>query len=101
MAKTTEEIKLEVENKLKAAQSNKEFKDIGRVQQTKKEKAAYRFITSNMLQELEQDEVMAYNMVKKENVWKEIDVAAEKANGVSSGAAKAIKGLNIILRDLK
>ena len=87
MAKTTEEIKLEVENKLKAAQSNKEFKDIGRVQQTKKEKAAYRFITLNMLQELEQDEVMAYNMVKKENVWKEIDVTAEKANGVSSGAA--------------
>jgi hypothetical protein len=30
---------------------------------------------------------MAYNMVKKDNVWSPIDVQAQKESGVTSGAA--------------
>lgn len=82
-----EEIKRKVEERLQESQKTKEFKDIGRVAQTKKEKAAYRLITGSLLSELETDGVMAYNMVKKDAVWPEIDVNKERANGVSSGAA--------------
>jgi len=80
------EIKEQVEQRLQQQQSSKEFKDIGRVAQTKKEKSAFRLINSKMLVDLEDDGVMAYNMVKKDNVWKEIDVQAERERGVSAGA---------------
>ena len=63
-----------------------EFKDVGRVAQTRKEKSAFRLINSKMLVDLEDDAVMAYNMVKKENVWKEIDIQQERERGVTSGA---------------
>jgi hypothetical protein len=76
-----------VDAKLLEQQKNKEFKDIGRVQQTRKEKSAYKLISSEVLSDLELDPVMAYNMVKKDSVWPEIDVRAEKEKGVSSGAA--------------
>jgi effector-binding domain-containing protein len=80
------EIKEQVEQRLQKQQSSKEFKDIGRVAQTKKEKSAFRLINSKMLVDLEDDGVMAYNMVKKDNVWKEVDVQAERERGVSAGA---------------
>jgi hypothetical protein len=81
------QIKEQVEQRLQEKQSNREFKDIGRVAQTKKEKAAFRLINSKVLTDLEDDAVMAYNMVKKDNVWSPIDVKAQKENGVTSGAA--------------
>jgi hypothetical protein len=81
------QIKEQVEQRLQEKQSNREFKDIGRVAQTKKEKAAFRLINSKVLTDLEDDAVMAYNMVKKDNVWSPIDVKAQKDNGVTSGAA--------------
>ena len=81
------QIKEQVEQRLQEKQSNREFKDIGRVAQTKKEKAAFRLINSKVLTDLEDDAVMAYNMVKKDNVWSPIDVQAQKDNGVTSGAA--------------
>lgn len=81
------QIKEQVEQRLQEKQSTKEFKDIGRVAQTKKEKAAFRLINSKVLTDLEDDAVMAYNMVKKDNVWSPIDVQAQKENGVTSGAA--------------
>ena len=81
------QIKEQVEQRLQEKQSSKEFKDIGRVAQTKKEKAAFRLINSKVLTDLEDDAVMAYNMVKKDNVWSPIDVQAQKDNGVTSGAA--------------
>ena len=81
------QIKEQVEQRLQEKQSNREFKDIGRVAQTKKEKAAFRLINSKVLTDLEDDAVMAYNMVKKDNVWSPIDVQAQKQNGVTSGAA--------------
>jgi hypothetical protein len=79
--------KEEVEERLRKQQESKEFKDIGRVAHTKKEKAAYRLISSDLLSKLEDDSVLAYQMVKKENVWQPIDVNLERENGVSSGAA--------------
>ena len=81
------QIKEQVEQRLQEKQSNREFKDIGRVAQTKKEKAAFRLINSKVLTDLEDDAVMAYNMVKKDNVWSPIDVQAQKESGVTSGAA--------------
>jgi hypothetical protein len=80
-------IKEQIEQRLVKQQEGKEYKDIGRVAQTKKEKAAYRLISSAILSDLEQDPVMAYNMVKKDNIWQPIDVNLEKQSGVSSGAA--------------
>lgn len=80
-------IKEQVEQRLQEQQASKTFKDIGRVAQTKKERSAYKLITSKILTDLEDDAVMAYNMTKKENVWSEIDVKAEKDRGVTSGAA--------------
>ena len=76
----------QIEERLQKQQANKEFKDVGRVQQTKKEKAAYRLITANMLSELENDGIMAYNMVRKDTVWAEINVEEERGRGVTSGA---------------
>lgn len=85
---TTEEksIQQKVEESLAAKQSSKEFKDVGKVAQTKKEKSAYRLISGQMLRDLELDGVMAYNMVKKEAVWPEINIQQERERGVSSGA---------------
>jgi hypothetical protein len=80
-------IKQKIEERLLKQQETKEFKDVGRVAQTKKEKAAYRLISSDILGQLEEDKVMAYNMVKKDNVWSPIDVNLEKQFGTSSGAA--------------
>jgi len=81
-----DKLKQQIEERLIKQQESKEYKDIGRVAQTKKEKAAYRLISSSVLSDLEQDPVMAYNMVKKDNVWQPIDVNLEKEMGVSSGA---------------
>lgn len=86
-AKDISKIKEQVEQRLQEQQANKDFKDIGRVAQTKKEKAAFRLINSSILGQLEEDSVMAFNMVKKEAVWSEIDVNAEREKGVTSGAA--------------
>ena len=80
-------IKEQVEQRLQEKQANKEFKDIGRVANTKKERAAFKLINSSVLSELEKDSVMAYNMVKKDTVWADIDINAERERGVTSGAA--------------
>lgn len=77
----------EVEKRLQEAQRNKDVKDIGRVANTKKEKAAYKIISLANLEELEQNPILAFNLTKKETVWPEIDWKAEKNNGVDSGAA--------------
>lgn len=79
-------IKEQVEQKLQAQQANKDFKDIGRVSHTKKERSAYKLISGNLLDELETDAVMAYQMVKKDGVWPEINIQEEKDRGVTSGA---------------
>lgn len=84
---TQQSIKEQVEQKLQAAQANKDFKDIGRVAQTKKERAAFQFINAQNLTQLEEDSVMAFNMVKKDTVWVELDINAERERGVSAGAA--------------
>jgi hypothetical protein len=80
-------IKQEVEKKLQDKQKSKEFKDVGRVSNTRKELAAYRLVNIENLNDLEQDKVIAFNLVKKENVWKPIDIASEKEKGTSPGAA--------------
>ncbi len=82
-----EDIKEKIEAKLLKQQENKEFKDVGRVSQTRKEKSAYKLISGSILSTIEEDSVMAYNMVKKENVWPEINVSNEKESGVTAGAA--------------
>ncbi len=80
-------IKEQVEQKLQAQQANKEFKDVGRVAQTRKEKSAYKLISGQVLNQLEDDAVMAFNMVKKENVWPEINIEEERTRGCTAGAA--------------
>lgn len=80
-------IKQKVEKKLQDKQKSKEFKDVGRVSNTRKELAAYRLVNIDNLKDMEQDSVVAFNMVKKENVWKLVDVASEKEKGTSPGAA--------------
>jgi hypothetical protein len=80
------DIKEKIEQRLQKQQSSKEFKDIGRVAQTRKEKSAYKLISGQLLNTLEEDAVMAYNMVKKENVWPEINVQEERERGTTSGA---------------
>lgn len=87
MQQDISKIKEQVEQRLQEQQANKDFKDIGRVAQTKKEKSAFRLINGTVLNQLEEDGVMAYNMVKKEAVWAEIDVQSERDRGVTSGAA--------------
>lgn len=87
MENKTKNIHEEVEERLQKAQANKEFKDIGRVADLKKTKAAYRIISFNDLFELEKDEVAAFNTIKKDLVWQPIDVNSERDRGVTSGAA--------------
>jgi hypothetical protein len=87
MEQNISKIKEQVEQRLQEQQANKDFKDIGRVAQTKKEKSAFRLINGSVLNQLEEDGVMAYNMVKKDAVWAEIDVQMERDKGVTSGAA--------------
>jgi hypothetical protein len=81
-----DKIKEEVEQRLQQQQSNKEFKDVGRVAQTKKERSAYKIISSTLLREIELDPVMAFNMIKKDTVWLPIDVQAERDKGNTSGS---------------
>jgi hypothetical protein len=81
-----DKIKEEVEQRLQQQQANKEFKDVGRVAQTKKEKSAYKIINSTLLRDIELDPVMAFNMIKKDNVWLPINVQAERDKGNTSGA---------------
>lgn len=76
-----------VEERLQQKQANKEFKDVGRVANLKKTKAAYKLIDISNLSEIEKDEVQAFNIVKKDLVWQPIDVSSEKERGVTSGAA--------------
>lgn len=81
-------LKEKVEQRLQDKQKSKEFKDLGRVSNSRKEQAAYKIISSQNLADLETDGVMAFNLVEKDRVWTyEIDPETEKANGVSSGAA--------------
>jgi hypothetical protein len=83
MKQNIEEI---VEQRLQEAQSNKEFKDIGRVSNLKKTKSAYRLIDMSNLSEIEMDEVQAFNIVKKDLVWQPINISDERNKGVTSGA---------------
>jgi len=83
----SQDIQKQVEERLKAQQEGKEFKDIGKVAYTRKELAAFRLISSKLLNDLEQDPTMAFNMVKKDNVWPAYNVQELKDKGVSSGAA--------------
>lgn len=80
-------IEEKVEQRLQQAQANKEFKDIGRVSDLKKTKAAYRLIDMGNLSEIEMDEVQAYNIVKKDLVWQPIDINKERESGATAGAA--------------
>ena len=79
-------IQEKIEERLQAAQASKEFKDVGRVSDLKKTKAAYRLIDMSNLSEIEADEVQAYNIVKKDLVWQPIDVNSERDKGVTGGA---------------
>lgn len=91
-----EEINDRVQALLNQKQEKKEFKDVGtRVSGSKKEKRAYRTISFNDLQELENDSILAQELVVKDKVYPFVDVAAERERGVSAGAAY----LKVKLRD--
>ena len=85
----TEDIKNiseQVEQRLLDADKNRKVKDVGRVQMSKKQLAGYRIITMGNIDEINQDEVIAFNLVKKDSIWQPINVDEQKTSGVSSGA---------------
>lgn len=68
-------------------QKKKLFKDVGkRVSGSAKEKRAYSMITFADLKDIEDDEITAMQLVTKQKVYPEINVAEQRAAGVSSGA---------------
>jgi hypothetical protein len=76
-----------VEKRLREKQKNKEFKDTAtRIGGSKKELAAYKVVNKENLGELEKDAINAFQKVNKNTVYPKVDIAAEKENGVSSGA---------------
>lgn len=78
-----------VERRLREAEKNKEFKDTQeRKRGTQKEMRAYSVVSSQILDDLEEDPIMAKKLVVKTRVWPEgIDWKEEKKAGTSSGAA--------------
>lgn len=85
-----------VEERLREKQATKEFKDTeGRIGGSKKEKMAYKMVSVSDLADIEKDEVLAIELVKKDKVYSKVDVNAEREKGVSSGCAF----LKVKLRD--
>lgn len=77
-----------VEKRLREKQENKEFKDTeGRIGGSKKEKSAYKMISMSNLNEIEEDEATAIELIKKDRVYPKVDVNDERNRGVSSGTA--------------
>jgi len=75
-----------VKQRLIKSQESKEFKDTEIVKYTKKYKVNYNLVSSQNLDEVEEDSVIAYKMVEKSRVWQEYVPADEKEKGYSSGA---------------
>lgn len=77
-----------VEERIAKAQENKEFKDQGqRVGGTKKEKMAYKMVLMSDLADIEQNEQLAVELVKKDKVYPKVDVLKLQERGTSSGFA--------------
>src|ERR1035437_10046893 len=77
-----------IEQRLRDKQAKKEFKDTeNRIGGSRKELAAYRIISMSDLTALEEDEVTAFEMVKKEKVWQKYEIPLMQDAGVSAGAA--------------
>ena len=82
-----------VEQQLKKQQENKEFKDVGYIGGSAKERAAYRKLIKGEniqlddLSNLETDKALVVEMVKKEKVYPKVDILKEQQAGVSAGAA--------------
>lgn len=77
-----------VEEILNEKQKSKTFKDVGkRVIGSAKERRAYSMITFADLKNIEADEITAMELVTKQRVYPEVNVAEQRAAGVSSGAA--------------
>lgn len=88
LVRVNEDLHRAVEQRLEEKQKTKEFKDVGRrVSGSKKEQRAYSMITFSDLADIEQDEVTAMKLVVKDKVYPEVNLAEQKAAGVSSGAA--------------
>lgn len=79
----------DVEKALREKQKKKQYKDAGeRVFSSRKAEALYdKFITTNDLQKIEQDEGTAIELVKKDKVFPKIIPLEEKQIGVSPGTA--------------
>lgn len=81
------DLRAKVEERLRAGQEKKEFKDTERIGGSKKEKAAYKHILTSDLAELEKDEATAIELVKKDKVYPKVDIPGEQEKGTSAGAA--------------
>ncbi|WP_068475689.1 LPD1 domain-containing protein [Saccharicrinis aurantiacus] len=79
----------DVEKALQDKQKNRAFKDAGkRVHGSRKEQAMYsKLIGSKDLNNIEQDEATAIELIKKDKVFPKIDAQLEKENGTDSGCA--------------
>lgn len=77
-----------VEEYLTKRQADKEFQDIGhRAGGTAKEMKAYSMIRSGDLLNIEENENVAANLVKKDKVYPKLNIEAEKEKGVAPSAA--------------
>src|ERR1035437_3995276 len=84
----TKSIDQKVEEHLRGKQANKEFRDSeNRIGGAKKQMAAYKTIAMSDLSEIEEDEITAEGLVRKEKVYPEISIPEEQDKGVSAGAA--------------
>lgn len=77
----------QVEKRLKAAQENKKFKDVGRKRGTRKEANAFKVVNLENILEIEESPSLAEKLVTKKRIWPEVDIDAERAKGTTSGAA--------------
>lgn len=81
------QIRDKAEEYLAKKQEAKEFKDIGkRASGAAKVKAAYRVVSSANLDEAEQDETLADELVKKDRVYPVLNIEEEKEKGSSPSA---------------
>lgn len=77
-----------VEARLRNKQKGKTFQDTeGRIGGSAKQNRAYKMVSLENLSEIEGDEATAIELVKKDKVYHKIDLALERENGVSAGAA--------------
>jgi hypothetical protein len=82
---SSEEIKSQVEERVRSKQEGKEFKDTSVVDFTRKYQAQYDIITTGDLSDIEKDPVTAYKLIDKSKIWPAYNIEDQRSKGFSSG----------------